>query len=202
MSRVRPQNIRLKIGSQRTGNLLSTLKILTSKRYQALLLHDFWMLESTLQTCLKIQISTDWLERFLMLDIKVLPQERTLIGELPRLLLLPLWSKTVIMFVFQDRMLKEEPSPIDMLTFSTKIKMVNTVQSTTLCLKVLQEDSLLQILISQNLRSSGMSLDTLKQIQILWLFGKHNLVISQMVLKSLSINSLSQERPNGTLRMV
>jgi len=170
------------------------------KNVQALPSNDFLMLESILQTYLMNQISTDWWERFSMLDTTVLQQEKTSTGEQLKLLLLPLWSKTVIMFVFLDKTLKEEHSLTDMLMFSIRTKMAIIFQLITLYHKEISEDSLLLIHISLNLQFLALNWDMQKLIQILFVYGKPNLEISQMELRLSSISSFHQEKPNGMWR--
>jgi hypothetical protein len=80
------------------------------------------------------------------------------------------------MFVSQDRMSREVPSPIDMLTFSTRTKMVFIFQSTTLRHKVTFADLLQVTLIYPNLLSWVMSSATRKPIQTHFVFGRLNLV--------------------------
>jgi hypothetical protein len=76
----------------------------------------------------KTRLSTDSLERSLSKEPQVSKLERVLIGELLRLLLLPLWFKKGTTFEFQVKTLREELSLTDMLTCSIKTRMVTTTQ--------------------------------------------------------------------------
>lgn len=101
-------------------------------RFPELILIDFKMLEKRLLIFQRINNSTDLLERFSNKEKRVSPQVKVLIGELLKHLLLQLLFKMDSMSEFLVKMLKEEPSPTDMLTSSTKMKMDITTQSTQL----------------------------------------------------------------------
>jgi hypothetical protein len=101
------------------------------------------------------------------------------------------------MFVFQDRMLKEEPSPIDMLTCSIRTRMAIIFQLITLYHKEMSEGSLLLTHISLSMQFLALNWDMLRLIQILFACGKPNLEILQMEHKLLSTSSFHQEKPNG-----
>ena len=103
-----------------------------------------------------------------------------------------------IMWESLDKMLKEEPSLIDMLMYSIKIRWATTTPLMQLSQRKMVEPSLLQTLISLNLLSWVLNSATLKLIPIHLLYGKHNLEILLMAHKLLLISSIALERQNGT----
>jgi len=101
------------------------------------------------------------------------------------------------MFVFLDKMLKEEHSLTDMLMFSIRIKMAIIFQLITLYHKEVSEDSSPLTLTSLNLQFLALNWDMLKPIQILSVCGKRNLEILLMELRLSSISSFHLEKLNG-----
>lgn len=99
-------------------------------------------------------------------------------------------------------MLREVHSHTDTLMFSTRILMDTTTQSTMPLLQEQPGNSLHPTLTCQSLLSSATSLGMPRHIQTPLLYGKHSSVTSSTALKSSSINSCAQERPNGMLRTV
>jgi len=126
-----------------------------------------------------------------------------LIGVQLKLLLLQPLFKMVSKLEFQDKMLKEEPSLIDMLMSSTKIRMDITIQSILQLSQIRKniESLLLPTLIFQSSLLWDTSLVMLRHAQTPLLFGKPNLVILPTVLKLSSINSFHLVKLNGMLKM-
>lgn len=105
------------------------------------------------------------------------------------------------MLEFQVKMLKEELSLTDMLMCSTKTRMDMSFLSTMLLTTKESELSSQLTLTCLSSLSWDTSMAMLQQIQILYLFGKLNLVTLRMELRLSLINLFPQERPNGMLKM-
>lgn len=132
------------------------------------------MVENSIQVLLRSsQIASSHLKR-----------AKVLIGELLKLSHLLLLSMKATTCVSRVKMLSAVPSLTDTLMFSTKTKMDSLFLSTMLLHRVTQPAPLLPlVLICQNMLFSDMSTVMPQLIQILWFFGRPNLVILPTVLK-------------------
>lgn len=112
-------------------------------------------------------------------------KEKVLTGELQKLLHLLLLLTKAITFVSQDKTLNAVPFLIDTLMYSTKKKTVTTAPlKQLLVIKLKLETSFVAVPIFPNLQFSVSNTVMPKQIPTHFVFGKLNLVTSQMALRS------------------
>lgn len=136
-------------------------------------------------TCQRRRASTGLSERSSRLEAKPFPTVRVLIGVLLRLLPLLPSSRMDTTSEFQDKMLREVLSRIDTLTFSIKMRMGTTTQSTRPLPtnKQERESSLHQTPTCLSSPSSVSSSATLKLTPTAWFCGKPSSVTSPTELR-------------------